>query len=582
MADEMIKYYSGVNKSYDVKMQTYKPAVKNQQKPVESFLAEKVFDWLEGYSKDLGENGLPIDKLQDRVFEERRQGNLFSNNFNVSNSLSSYLVYESSIDGFVENLKSKRRNSSSTARELNSEIEALAKAEIKKMGKGPAFIDGFASLVKNKSKAELVVSESAEKVCDRLNYAFKNLSSYFGKFKEYSKPEFAEDVAPSQKFIVNSLTYFNVLEKAKVKDAYHPLVPIIATCILARGLSNPSENSAVDEIENFLEAYIIAAAENGKTTYKNKHSITSILDDPSTVPYVVKQALDRVDRLALIMDRTLNNKPFNNDDEDEKIPIGGQYLHDIALWKQLHKRATEGKDVATDIDAGGKHESSLRFFMYGGISDDIFSKEDRDEKVYRELKAKASEAEFLKAFNSGDRKQIWAVLKCKQDLIAGTFNKDSSKTDTRATDVQKKLALSVYVTQLIKHSDLRKLNKESLTFANRLLEAYSSAIISAKNCLTPETFNIVTSISFNENEKAIREAKAQIAGFEDTRQGYTTLTEGVGMPEIRDHVGPTQLPASFAEEQGEQKLEEIEEPQSVELVEEQSEQKTEEVATEDW
>lgn len=433
--------------------------------------------------------------LASFVFTAQKQTDMDPNSYPMD-CLSAMFVLGKDVDemgnSILDNMLSKIGPEFSAAQKAYEE----AAAKIRNVKGGPA-----EALIEIAEKDPVKVSVVTELICGEINTKMGRIKEFYekttkaGHQKDYYTLNLPEGLSETQKFICQALAFFNgrasILKSSAYDDkksvAYSPLVPLVATAILARNLSENQSvieaNTAANEIEAFLEPYIWAFIKEGQD------NITSSLfgksgkrvgpiqlnerlgkDDQASRQVLIDDATRMVARLLCILDQTDKDEfsKLTSEQIDQKQKEVKKYLHDLSLNNKLVSSANKEMHVSADVDADSKN--TLSFVDESGMLMPVFEE--------YELEEIPVGAEQLLAFASNDGQQIWSVLKQIQDSIEGDSNEGALRKAIRG----------IYLT---KYSGVAEINPEN---ARELSEALADSIIEVANAMAtaPDKFkNIV-------------------------------------------------------------------------------------------
>lgn len=406
------------------------------------------------------EEGKSANEVVKKVLESRKLTDMSftgKNKFNP-NVLSSFgMLVQRDVDRLQEAIENKRSAGTDGGNSKITEINARVKQQVKKV-RTPEMI-GFdlASIIERDGCQELedkvynaVAEDDTDENLLKMLQNFNKLTAVDSYLQDQGFEPSTED-APVQGYLSRALAYFNAKtdgvyfkNKTTGKDEkYHPLVPIFATCILARNmqptLADKKLNSIVDGIENYLENYIVAL---------DKH----IGDRNFMVSEVVVQAQKLVKGL------------YKNVLKEEKNV--GSYLHDIALYKKLTTVTQDAKHISSGIEKNSASplsavkENGFMERIFSGSSDLAFVPAEEGENINK-----------LRYFASGDKNKIYSALKYIQGKIAGVeVDSQTGKINSMFVNPDKNFEFAVYGILYTHYSGLYMENPE---LAKSLVEGFA-------------------------------------------------------------------------------------------------------------
>lgn len=356
------------------------------------------------------EEGKSAVEVVKKVLEDRKFTDMsFSgkNKFNL-NTLSNLFLIDGCIADLQNDIKLKRAAGTRDGSNKISMINARVNDQVRKLNT-PSRIGYELSAIINrdgcpeleeKLYAAVAQDEQDENMLKTLhNFNKLSVLDDYLVSRDLSAP--AKYTSPIQQFLVRSLTYFNdriegVYKKDKntnKKEEFHPLVPVVATVILARNMqasfADKKLNSIGDSIENFLESYMYALMERDRVGKKNVDTDKVVLDAENLVNEL----------LSTHLKRTKNS---------------GEYLHDINLYGKLMETTNNADQLSSGIDKNST--SPLAYVSSEGFIEKVFREADNVQFVPAQ---QGENINKLRYFASGDINKVYSALKCIQGKIAG-------------------------------------------------------------------------------------------------------------------------------------------------------------------
>ncbi len=482
----------------------------------------RILDWFNSPDKD-------VKKLQRIVFEENRMTKDMEFDGPLTSSLVEYFTRNNDHEELSESLRRKRVGLSDKSRVLNDDEIYQPLLRILKKTKADEILNVPSKAIVDTLKVNQDFSPVLEELCGQFNILFKDLPKYY----ELRYPDGQRFYNPKQlnsqvaTFVNNSLTYFNGLINESKKEItynnngkqitktvnYSPILPLVATCILARTLpdsfskNNKGINNALEELENFIEPFIAATIDQRSIGFvRERNPVIPTLKDPAMIPSVVQDSVKMIDRMLWLAHET----SFNLEGLKERISKGkkldcimqsGKFLHDIALIQRLKPVSGQTSEIPSDIDQGAEYP--LSYVNYGGVEVPVFNRKDQvEDDFYSHL---TNNQQLLAAFATGNPAHIRAVLKVKQDMVAGKFDPSTPAGKTRAANPENILKVAVFALLAVKKTNL-VFTESNIDFAENLVEGYADVIIECESFLGTERFNQILQQEVNKNNENFAKA----------------------------------------------------------------------------